>query len=1039
MADDQSKVFGPRKEEPKSFSDRMKGFVDTFDKGLGVAENAMLFGYGPEVVGGITALTGGDYKKAVEQERARNKQFEKDYPIPSFGLELGGGLAGMLAGGELLAPLKGAPGVARVTQVAKPVVQTAKKIAPAAAVAGGIAGARHGEQATGDTSITGRAEGATEGMVEAFLAARHLPEAFVASLLGAVQGSGEAGPDKRAEGALAGGLTGGAAGVLLPVAGKVLKPVATRIVDPVNAAVRKAFGLAESEPISTPLKNAARRLGLVGEEGRPLPTREEVDRINAERAARGQKPLTGMEIANQEQLLLTRSAGRRKAPERAKALREHVQESLPGETRTMAAPIGPVGPHGPVAPPPSTEGPVPELLRKAGHTVGSTEQRASGIKLRENPHHVLSEQFPSSGKTVEAHVESLEGTRSQLAEEQYGPAYEQKLKVSPELADLLEDPVGKNRKSIQRAVDVTGEAAAYGEKTGRAGDKQVVDDVNALKKYYEELDKFEDQWGKAKVTGLTPDQEKMINGLGANAKMQVLKQLGYDIPKELVPPKLPEISAKTLDRIRINLRNVAEGKKGTILAPSDEQAVGSALSGIVAKIDSYLDGVPGLTEARKTYKDLSERAAAASDFDKMFKSTPAEFVGWVSKNMNAIGDMRVAFNEWLSGKTNSASEAKKFYEEVFANKNGIREKLTSFLGPQAQDVIQAAERQNVMSTGMNHVLYDSPTEFNRWVQGLSPAARKDAEQLVADHLTGHTGAERDVKRLVENLHGDVDLREKVASLVGQGKATVLFDAAQRVDVMRAGEEFIGKNPVEFDRWFDRLSEQAKNDLKYVLQRAISPTGGFKTDVATNAARILTRLTRDPNIKANVEKMFADEPGMFEQILQHATSLRDKASRSVLLSGTGSGTSVDLEGAQMINNIGHMLHYKKAALQFLQDWVNEGNRVTPQEADALFDFMEGDAHALLDAIEKNPKGFLGTMVRVTMGKTAGGRVASMLTTPPPPPPAPAAPEGDPFAAPTGESTAIYMASHPETRAILGGVPVTDAEADPFAVPSKAPNQ
>lgn len=105
-----------------------------------------------------------------------------------------------------------------------------------------------------------------------------------------------------------------------------------------------------------------------------------------------------------------------------------------------------------------------------------------------------------------------------------------------------------------------------------------------------------------------------------NYRAEVVDELTSLIGADL--DRIPTVSGRALDRVRIALRDTSEGlMRGE--RPNRTRARG--FSERVSGVDTALDAAPGLTEARDTYRNLSGAADAIDNAAEVFSMPPDDF------------------------------------------------------------------------------------------------------------------------------------------------------------------------------------------------------------------------------------------------------------------------------------------------------------------------------------------------------------------------------------------------------------------------------
>jgi hypothetical protein len=253
------------------------------------------------------------------------------------------------------------------------------------------------------------------------------------------------------------------------------------------------------------------------------------------------------------------------------------------------------------------------------------------------------------GKAVSEVKEALEKRQSDLASTQYREPYAQPIKADDRLAEILDFDEGRN--AFRDAIKT-----AKARELDDPGAKEEGVQLRALQKYLADRDAFHEEVrrfpekkaayekalqehaaGKGEGTYDTPPPPEAMEILNSpapdNFKAAIRKAYGYKPPEPPKPPEMPkppeppEISAGTIDRLRIAIRD-----KGRSLYDLNRRSLGGGVGNRAKALDAYLDSVPHLQEARQTYRGI-QRQIDALDFKESVFGPHSEFSARL-KNMS---------------------------------------------------------------------------------------------------------------------------------------------------------------------------------------------------------------------------------------------------------------------------------------------------------------------------------------------------------------------------------------------------------------------
>lgn len=687
-------------ESPDQWAERVVSTHGMIDE----AENGILFGYGPDLDTHIvSALYGREYGEAVDRAQRRIiQQYRKDNPKLALLAGAAGNIASTVAGGELLSGagkfLEGATGAGKYLRpAAEGISKLARRATLPAAGAGAALGAHHGGVGTGSWE-----EGAAEGALAGSQLPRHILEAVTGAGLGALQGSGEAGPGHRLEGAETGGITGGVFGTVAPIAGRVLGGAAHTLDANMGYAPSRWLHSAEDRlrawiPGAKPVKrlpgpqraaiNVSRELNKGDEE--PL-THERVSAVQAERERLGLPPAKAYQVTGRETRKGIRSIARKH-----------------GTTADM------------------TEGEYDEVGERQPYDI-----RAQGKRIA-----------PHTENTRDEQVKDLETAQSRDAALQFREDYAKRIQLDARAMEILDnDEMRKAMGMAERAAGVRNfenpEAA------------QQVKDIRALNQYFDQLDKFKadhDAWvekGGVETVKLTKEQQDFIDKIESPEKRaRQLEQWGGKPIPEPTPPEPPEVTAGAIDRIRRNAQAAAESLKNV---PGMEKKithdVGTGLEGSrVHPLDEYLDSLPHLQAARANYRAYERRLTALREGTAALDKLPADFNNWMNKLATGpdgkvdealLGqikqDMRVVARDRLETRGADTTKAGAQLRALDRNVN-LKDNLRSVMGDEANTLFEAA--------GASRKDFRMARDISD--QGSSTVANLTGDDMTAQHI-GHT-------------------------------------------------------------------------------------------------------------------------------------------------------------------------------------------------------------------------------------------------------------------------------------------------------------
>jgi hypothetical protein len=332
------------------------------------------------------------------------------------------------------------------------------------------------------------------------------------------------------------------------------------------------------------------------------------------------------------------------------------------------------------------------LTRNAKVTSDMAEERMADYAEARRPEIVqsasdrIARESPHRGSVADR-IEALENEQRTLADRQYSQAYAQPVKLTRESFDALNNP------TLKPAME-----AAMAEATAREfkpGGKRQLQELQELQAFPAKLEKFRkdfETWQASHVEGQP--------GLGPLPRPE--------------PPKLPQISGATIDRIRHFASRI-----GRTLERADPAKAGTAsgLRDLSKMLDSTLDQVPGLKAARATYRQYAARQRLMeinpekvfSD-PKAFRSEVKEAMGGAPLTRAAKADLTHLIISHLSEKAGRGVGQLQGLTASFAEGSNFRSNLISLLGTEnAEKVSRAMKVSRKELQNMNYVLGGSAT------------------------------------------------------------------------------------------------------------------------------------------------------------------------------------------------------------------------------------------------------------------------------------------------------------------------------------------
>ncbi len=471
--------------------------------------------------------------------------------------------------------------------------------------------------------------------------------------MGAAQGSGEATEGHRLSSAGVGGIAGGLTGGLLHYAGDWIGAGATRakewlesegggatsraIKDTYNRASDLVHDTLNLKRIPTAVRNAAERLREAIKDDNVTP--EKVDDLQKERASHGLPPATVAQAGDENVSSVLRYASSKLGEGRSAAVKERVRQ------RTSLAGTGVE--HA-------------ESVRPAGVT-------------------------ESPAQRVDRIVKEQEGEAGTI----YRKPYAKMIPADEKFMGIVSSDEG--RKALDLARKTARERIDHPE--AEAQTKQ----IDAIQNYTKQLDEYEHKLAEWKKSGgidtstLSSDAKALLDAAETPAaRERVMRALKIEPTPEPVKPEPPQISAGAIDRIRIAMRNRADSLKNTEGEKKDTHALGVALKSREQALDKYLDGVPGLEEARAAYKEKQSQIDAANFEKSVLNEDTRDFATHVAGlSEEARNSLRVVAHQEIVDAFRKPGQSIAMMEKL-ATDAQAHKNLAVLMGPEEADKLSRA-------------------------------------------------------------------------------------------------------------------------------------------------------------------------------------------------------------------------------------------------------------------------------------------------------------------------------------------------------------
>lgn len=154
--------------------------------------------------------------------------------------------------------------------------------------------------------------------------------------------------------------------------------------------------------------------------------------------------------------------------------------------------------------------------------------------------------------------------------------------------------------------------------------------------------------------------------------------------------EFPQVSAGTLDRIRI-----AMGERATTATQRNARDMAGGLRSRAADIDTALDDVDGLAEARGSYRGSSQAIEAVDIGQRILKDPPDVFAASLTPdNPQALDAARVGARQAITDALGQRANASPVLRQIAFAPNA-RRNLEALFGPDEAERFIAAARQNI--------------------------------------------------------------------------------------------------------------------------------------------------------------------------------------------------------------------------------------------------------------------------------------------------------------------------------------------------------
>lgn len=316
--------------------------------------------------------------------------------------------------------------------------------------------------------------------------------------------------------------------------------------------------------------------------------------------------------------------------------------------------------------------------------------------------------------------------------------------------------------------------------------------------------------------------QRALRGAEANGDVETINELRGLIGAEL--DQLPTVSGRTLDRVRIAMRDMSSN---FLRGDNPDRVMSAGYAGRVRGIDTALDTAPGLTDARAAFRERSGAIDAIDNRPDIFSTDPRDFASWVrgltpeQREAATIG-VRQDILDQLGGQANAGTRSL----DRLTQSQYSRQNLSALLGEEAANQylssisarVQQAQRAARVSPNTNSQTFG---------RGLDEQTFQTAEALgaVSDAGRGLVGDTPALARTVDRVVTAVrarsmtpEVRNEIVRL-GLGSADELERILMLADEARAAGRPV---PRAVRRYVERVRNVAGASVSQRFENALLP-------------------------------------------------------------------------------------------------------------------------------------------------------------------------------------------------------------------------
>lgn len=313
--------------------------------------------------------------------------------------------------------------------------------------------------------------------------------------------------------------------------------------------------------------------------------------------------------------------------------------------------------------------------------------------------------------------------------------------------------------------------------------------------------------------------QRAMLGARANGDVETLAEMQQLLTQDL--DALPSVSGRTLDRVRIAMRDMGQNfMRGD--RPDRVRAAGYA--GRVGGIDDALDSAPGLTEARSAYRERSGAIDAIDNRPDILSTDPRDFGRWVQgltpqQRSAAVAGVRQDIMDALGGQRSAGSGSL----DTLTQSQYSQQNLAALLGEEeAARYLQSIAARVQQSQRAQRV---SPnTNSQTFGRALDESTFQAAEVLgaVADGVNSVRGNVPAIARTIDRIRARATMsseeREAIVRM-GLGSAQELERIILIADQARSRG---GRVPREVLGFLDGVEANAGAEAALALRNALLP-------------------------------------------------------------------------------------------------------------------------------------------------------------------------------------------------------------------------